>query len=40
MRLLQTYTCPEVQRFALESRPYGADWPEVANEAETIFVYG
>jgi hypothetical protein len=40
MRLLQTYRGPEAQRFALEPPPYGADWPEVAYEAEVIFVHG
>lgn len=39
MRLLQTYTGPEARRFALEPPPHGAGWPEVAYEAEVIFVY-
>jgi len=39
MRLQATYRGPEAQRFALEPPPYGADWPDVAYEAETIFVY-
>lgn len=39
MRLLQTYRGADAQRFALEPPPFGAGWPEVAYEAETIFVY-
>ncbi|MFW6116305.1 MAG: hypothetical protein ACOC6F_01130 [bacterium] len=39
MRLQHTYRGPEAQRFALEPPPYGAGWPEVADEAEEIFVY-
>lgn len=39
MRLQATYRGPEAQRFALEPPPYGADWPEVAYEADVIFVY-
>jgi hypothetical protein len=39
MRLEETYTGAEAQRFALEPPPYGAGWPEVADEAETILVY-
>lgn len=37
MRLQATYRGPEAQRFALDA-PYGAGWPEVAYEAEAIFV--
>jgi hypothetical protein len=29
----------EAQRFAREPPPCGAGWPEVANEADVIFVY-
>jgi hypothetical protein len=39
MKLQATYRGPEAQRFALEPPPCGAGWPEVAYEAETIFVY-
>jgi hypothetical protein len=39
MRLKETYRGPEAQRFAQEPPPYGAGWPEVADIAETIFVY-
>jgi hypothetical protein len=39
MRLQATYRGPEAQRFAQEPPPYGAGWPEVAYEAQTIFVY-
>lgn len=38
MYLLRTNTGPEAQRFALEPLPFGAGWPEVAYEAETIAV--
>ena len=39
MRLQATYRGPEAQRFALEPPPFGAGWPDVADDAETIFVY-
>ena len=39
MKLQATYRGPEAQRFALEPAPYGADWPDVAYEADVIFVY-
>jgi hypothetical protein len=39
MHLMNAYRGPEAQRFALEPPPYGADWPDVAYEAESIFVY-
>jgi hypothetical protein len=39
MRLRVSYTGPEAQRVAEEPTPYGAGWPEVADVAETIFVY-
>jgi hypothetical protein len=39
MRLQATYRGAEAQRFALEPPPYGAGWPEVADEAAVIFVY-
>jgi hypothetical protein len=39
MKLRATYPGPEAQRFALEPLPYGADWPGVADIAETTFVY-
>jgi len=38
MRLQATYTGPDAQRFAQEPPPYGVDWPDVAHEAEVIFV--
>ncbi|MFW6116860.1 MAG: hypothetical protein ACOC6F_03955, partial [bacterium] len=34
-----THRGPEAQGSALEPSPYGAGWPEVADEAETSFVY-
>jgi len=39
MRLQATYRGPDAQRFAQEPPPYGAGWPDVAHEAEVIFVY-
>ncbi|MEA3376529.1 MAG: hypothetical protein U9R72_10100 [Chloroflexota bacterium] len=39
MRLQATYRGAEAQRFAFEPPPYGAGWPEVADEADVIFVY-
>jgi hypothetical protein len=39
MRLVARYRGPEAQCFAQEPAPYGAGWPEVADIAETIFVY-
>ena len=37
---IATYRGPEeVQPYALELPPDGADWPEVAYELEVIFVY-
>jgi hypothetical protein len=39
MRLMNAYRGPEAQRFAREPPPYGAGWPEVADEARVIFVY-
>jgi len=38
-RVQATYRGPEAQRFAQEPPPYGAGWPDVAHEAEVIFVY-
>jgi hypothetical protein len=38
MYLLRTYTGPEARRFALKPLPFGAGWPEVVYEAETIAV--
>lgn len=39
MRHTATYQGAEAQRYALEPPPYGAGWPEVAYEADVIFVY-
>ncbi|MEA3376772.1 MAG: hypothetical protein U9R72_11325 [Chloroflexota bacterium] len=39
LKTLNARTAPEAQRFALEPPPQGADWPEVADDAEVIFVY-
>jgi hypothetical protein len=39
MRLCAAYRGSEAQRFAHEPAPYGADWPDVADIAETILVY-
>jgi hypothetical protein len=39
VRVVQSYEGAEAQRFALEPPPYGAGWPEVAHEVDTIFVY-
>jgi hypothetical protein len=38
-RLQATYRGAEAQRFAQEPPPYGADWPEVADEADVIFAH-
>jgi len=39
MKLQATYRGAEAQSFALEPPPLGADWPEVAYEADVIYVY-
>lgn len=40
MRLVSAYRGAEAQRFALESPPYGAEWPEVAQGGSTRLVSG